>query len=225
MGDKNEIDFNKQFDLGIEDYLKGIDLANWLRYYSILKEVISFSPKDVLEIGAGNEVVKNCLKNHVKSYEVMDINYKLHPTILNDVRNFQPGLKEKFDCVICADVLEHMPFEDFEKNMTNIRSYLEQGGKAFITIPHRRARFLLVTPFSAHKTLVIELPAWIKSSLRSFYKQVIKGKIFIDPHHCWEIGDGRVRKEDVEEAMKKSGFNIEKFEKILYVDFWILKKK
>jgi len=69
------------------------------------------------------------------------------------------------------------------------------------------------------------LPFFIKSSPKSFYNQVIKRKIWIDPHHCWEIGDGKIEKRDVETAMEKVGFNIEKFMKLLHVDFWVLTKK
>ena len=113
-----EIDFDSQFSMNYEDYLKGIDLSNWYRYYFIIREVIKIKPKSILEIGAGNEIVKNCLNKFVKDYKTMDINPKLKPDILSDLREFKPELKEKFDCVICAEVLEHMPLrfrEEFEQ--------------------------------------------------------------------------------------------------------------
>lgn len=90
-------DFNSQFSMSYEDYLKGIDFSNWYRYYFIIKEVVNFKPKNILEIGAGNEIVKNCLKNFVKDYKVMDINSKLNPDILSDLREFKSELKENFD--------------------------------------------------------------------------------------------------------------------------------
>ena len=222
---KNQKDFNSQFHLEYEDYLKGIDLSSWYRYYFIIKEVIEFKPQNILEIGAGNEVVKNCLLKVAKDYKVMDINSKLKPDILSDLREFRPELKEKFDCVICAEVLEHMPFEDLEKNLTNIYNYLIGEGKAMITIPHRRARVMIITPLSYQKPLIVTLPSWLKSSPKSFYQQFIKKRIWKDPHHCWEIGDGKIRKNDIEFVMKKSGFEIEKFMKLLYADFWVLSKK
>jgi len=114
-------------------------------------------------------------------------------------------------------VLEHMPFNDLEKNLSNIYNYLIKDGKAIITLPHRRARIMIITPFSYLKPWIITLPAWIKSSPRSFYQQVIKRKVWIDPYHCWEIGDGKVKRKDVEEIMKKTGFEIEKLKKLLQV--------
>ena len=222
---KNKIDFNSQFSMSYEDFLKGINLSSWYRYYFIIKEVIELKPKSILEIGAGNEVVKNCLSKIVKEYKVMDINPKLNPDILSDVRNFYPELREKFDCVICVEVLEHIPFEDLEKSLKNIYEYLTREGKLIISLPHRRARVMIITPLSYQKPLIITLPFWIKSSVKSFYQQIIKKKVWIDPHHCWEIGDGKVEIKDVEEAMEKVGFEIEKFQKILHVDFWVLNKK
>jgi len=221
----NQENFNSQFLMDYRDYMEGIDLSSWNRYYFIIKEIIRIKPKTILEIGAGSEIVKNCVKGLVEDYRVMDINEKLKPDILSDLRDFRPELKEKFDCLVCAEVLEHMPFRDLEKNLDNIRRYLIQSGKLLITIPHRRARFMIITPFNYQKPIIFTLPFFIKSSPKSFYNQVIKRKIWIDPHHCWEIGDGKIEKRDVETAMEKVGFNIEKFMKLLHVDFWVLTKK
>jgi SAM-dependent methyltransferase len=221
---KNKIDFNSQFSLDYGYFLNKLDLVDWLRYFFIIRTILDLKLKEILEIGAGNEVVKNCLQKFVNVYKVMDINEKLKPDVLAYLREFKPELKEKFDCVVCAEVLEHMPFEDLEKNLTNIYNYLRNSGKAIITIPHRRARILIITPLSYFKPLIITLPFWIKSSLKSFYQQVIKKKVWIDPHHCWEIGDGKINLKDVEEVMKRVGFKIDKFFKLLYSDFRVLSK-
>lgn len=217
--------FNDQFNFETNDYLDGINLSNWFRYYHILKEVIALKPKKILEIGVGNEIVKNCLKDFVEDYKVMDINPKLKPDILSDLREVRPELKEKFDCLICADVLEHIPFEDLEKNLANIYSYLNHGGRAIITIPHRRARIMVITPLSCQEAKIFELPSWIKSNFKSFFKQIIQRKVWIDPCHCWEIGDRKIKRKNVEKIMEKEGFKIEKFKKLLQIDFWFLRKK
>lgn len=218
-----EIDFNSQFSMSYEDYLKGIDFSNWYRYYFIIKAVVNFKPKNILEIGAGNEIVKNCLKNLVKDYKVMDINSKLNPDILSDLREFKSELKEKFDCLICADVLEHIPFSDFKTSLTNIYKYLTYNGKALITIPHKRSHFLFITPW--YKPYLLTLPTTGFGSRKAFYARFIKKKILIDPHHCWEIGNGNIKKTEVEAVVRKVGFRIDKFAKLLYVDFWVLSKK
>lgn len=220
----NKFDFNSQFSMSYEDYLKGIDLSNWYRYYFLIKEIIKEKPKNILEIGVGNKVVKNCLKNFVEDYQVMDINQKLNPDILSDLREFKPELKEKFDCIICADVLEHMPFEDLEKNLVNIFQYLNKNGQALITIPNQEKRIAILDLFSHQEPLIVTIPFQIHTP-KGYYYRFIKRKIGVDPHHCWEIGDGRIKKKDVEAVIKKVGFGINKFMKLLYVDFWVLNKK
>jgi len=61
-------------------------------------------------------------------------------------------------------------------------------------------------------------------SLGAFYRRFIKRKIWIDPCHCWEIGGGNVKVKDVNSVLIDCGFEIQKLEKLLYVDYWILRK-
>lgn len=191
--------FKSQFSMNYQDYLERIDLLNWYRYYVLLKEAMSFKPRKILEIGAGNEIVKNALIKLTEDYKVMDINPQLKPDILSDIREFHSELKRKFDCVICADVLEHMPFKDLKWNLDNIYNYLNPTGKALITIPHRETRLILVTPFSYQKPLIISLPGL--HTPKGYWKIImdyLKKKIDLDPHHCWEIGRMGIKISDVE---------------------------
>ncbi|MEW6608099.1 MAG: methyltransferase domain-containing protein [bacterium] len=216
---EHEKKFNLQFEVEQRHFLEKLDFVDWFRYFYIIKEVIDFTPDNVLEIGVGSGMVKNCLKPIVKNYMVMDVNKNLQPDIVNDVRIYQDRLKCKFECVIAADILEHMPFSDLERSLKNIYSYLKNKGIAIITIPHRRTNFLFMTP--TNKPHVFTLPTGFLSP-GAFYRRFIKRKIWIDPDHCWEIGDGRIKKHDVETLFKKCGYEIYKFRKLFYVDFWVL---
>lgn len=220
-----ESKFDFQFSMSYEDYLRGLDLENWYRYYFIIKEVIALRPKNILEIGVGNEIVKNCLAKFIRDYKIMDINSKLNPDILSDLREFHPELKEKFDCIICADVLEHMPFNDLEKNLRNIHTYLIPEGRALITIPHRSVQFMFISSFSPNKPFIFSFPSGFCFTPRGFYSRFIKKEIWKDSTHCWEIGDGIIKKGDVECAIMKVGFNVDKLIRLLYVEFWDLKKE
>lgn len=213
--------FENQFLKEKGDYLKDLDFINWYRYFYIIKKVIGFKPESILEVGEGSGIVKNCLSPLAKDYKTLDVNNNLKPDFLSDIRNFLEELKEKFQCIIAADVLEHLPFSDFEKSIKNIYDYITPGGIAIITIPHRRSHFLFMTPIQ--KPHVITIPTGFLSP-GAFYRRFITRKIWIDPHHCWEIGDGRVKKTDIEFVFRKIDFTIEKFKKLLYVDFWVLSK-
>jgi hypothetical protein len=216
--------FDDQYAMTAEDYVRGLDLENWYRYYFLIKEIAAFRPQRVLEIGAGNEVVKNCLRRIVPRYEVMDICPQLKPDILSDLREARPELESRFDAVLCADVLEHMPFADLGKNLANIRSYLSRGGRAFITIPHRRIDFVFMTALSPFRPFHFALPSWVCLTPRSFISRFVKKEAQKDPCHHWEIGDGRIRRAHVKAAIREAGLEIRGFKSLFYVDFWILKK-
>lgn len=213
--------FETQFELSRQQYLNKIDFLNWFRYFHLLKDVVRLQPESLLEVGPGEGLLKNCLQPLVKSYRTLDLNARLLPDVVTDVRDFRPELLASADCVIAADVLEHLPFSDLERVMTNLWSYLKEDGNALITIPHRRSNFLFMTPTQVPHVLTV--PTGFLSP-GSFYRRFIKRKIWIDPDHCWEIGDGTIEITDVERVFQGVGFTITKFQKLLYVDYWVLNK-
>ncbi len=202
-------------------YLRKLDFLDWYRYYYIVKAIIKFNSQHILEIGSGSGIVKNCLQPFVSRYMVLDINPRLQPDIVADVRVYRKEFEKQFDCVIAADVLEHIPFPHVERSLCNLHRYLRDNGKAVLTVPHRRSHFLFMTP--TYKPHIMTIPTGLLSP-GAFYRRFINRQIWIDPDHCWEIGDGRIKKSDVEVAFRNAGFSIESFRKLLYVDFWTLKK-
>jgi len=137
-----KIDKTTQFNCKKEDWLKGLDFLNWFRYYHLIKDVTSLDRKNVLEIGGGSGLVRNCLEPLTSNYTTLDINDNLSPEVVADVCINVPELKNKFDCVIAADIFEHIPFDTVQSAVSNLYSYLEEGGVALITIPHRQSIFL-----------------------------------------------------------------------------------
>lgn len=213
--------FDDQFSLSRDYYLKQLDFLNWFRYYHLVKDVLRLDVAEILEIGSGSGMLRNCLTPLVREYRVMDINPNLAPDWIADVRESRSELANRFDCVIAADVLEHLPFADLGATCANLYSYLKPGGYALITIPHRQSNFLFMTPTQIPH--VVTVPTGFLSP-GAFWRRFIKRKIWIDPSHCWEIGDVHVRIKDVEARLTDVGFAVEKFDKLLYVDYWVLKK-
>lgn len=221
MNEPSKFNFSRQFSCPPEFWLENLDFLNWFRYYHLVKDVLRLRSADILEVGSGAGMVRNCLTPLVREYRVLDINPNLAPDWVADVRERQPELKERFDCVIAADVLEHLPFADLGRACGNLISYLKPGGHALITIPHRQSNFLFMTPTQIPH--VVTVPTGFLSP-GAFWRRFIKRKIWIDPNHCWEIGDGHVRLKDVDAEFRKQGYVVEKFEKLLYVDYWVLGK-
>lgn len=210
-------DKNRQFKFTPWEFFAKLDLINWMRYAAIIKELTNQQPKLVLEAGPGEGVIRNVMSQFVEKYDTIDVNPKLSPTYQSDIRNFIDGINEKYDCVIAADILEHIPFRDFEAALKNFMAYLKNGGCALITIPHRSHYFFWMTSWK-HRPHIIKIP-----TLKWFLRPLGK-KVSIDPDHEWEIGDGRHKIKDVERAMQRAGFKIEKRRKLIYVDFWVLRK-
>ncbi len=221
--EKNENEkFNEQFFWDKKYWFDNLDFQNWYRYFFIIKEVSRFKPKIILEIGEGSGVVKNVLEDFTEEYRTMDVNKNLNPDFLSDIRKYKKELSGMFDCIIIADVLEHLPFKDLEQSVNNLFSYLGNNGKVVVTIPHRASHFLISTP-ARISPWAFRIPTGFLS-MGSFYRRFIKKKIWIDPYHRWEIGDGVHEIKKVEDIFKKAGFKIEKFQKLVYVDFWVLAK-
>jgi len=71
---------------------------------------------------------------------------------------------------------------------------------------------------------MITIPNWLHTPKGYYFRFFKKERKTKDPHHCWEIGMDNVERKNVEDVIKKVGFHIDKFRKLLYVDFWVLKK-
>jgi len=212
-------DFATQYQLEEAEYLKRLDFLNWYRFYFLFRDLLSCRSQRVLEIGGGSGVLKNCVAPHVEKYEMFDINERLKPDYLGDVRTRIPALTGRYDTIVAADVLEHLPFADLPDTLANLRSYLVPGGRAFITIPHRASYFLFMTP--SYIPHVIRIATGFLS-LGAFYRRFIKRKIWTDPYHCWEIGDGTIDVRQVEALFHEACFTIVSRKTLLYVDYWIL---
>ena len=209
-----------QFTLSRAYYLENLDIVTWLRHYHVLRDVLAGGGGDVLEIGTGDGVVRRCAEPFVGSYKVLDINPNLEAELVGDIRHDHPGLAGSFDTVIATEVMEHMPFEDMATSVGNLWTWLRPGGRAIVSLPHRKSSLALLT-FS-QKLRTIRFPNGIRPS--EFYNRVFRRRIWIDPNHFWEIGDGRVRLQDVEQRFADAGFRHDGRKQLPYSDYWVLTK-
>jgi len=56
-----------------------------------------------------------------------------HKFFLQDAKDYRKDLKEKIDCLICTDVLEHL--EEETVVLRNIYQYLKKDGRLILTVP------------------------------------------------------------------------------------------
>lgn len=188
------------------------DSKRWMSYWYQVEEVLGFNPKSVLVVGKGNGLVSQYLKLGGVKTVTLDIDEALEPDVVASVLKM-PFAENEFDAVICAQVLEHLPYEDFDRVLSEIKRVVKSG--AVISLPH----FGPVIKFCLKIPLLPPLKFMIKLSYPR--KHVFKGE------HYWEIGKRGYPMRKIKKDIINSGLIIEKdfivFENPLH-HFFILKK-
>ncbi|MDD4082331.1 MAG: class I SAM-dependent methyltransferase, partial [Sphaerochaetaceae bacterium] len=109
------------------------DIFRFLSYQHQIESIISLNPKTILEIGIGNKLVSNQLKEMGYKVTTCDFDPKLKPDFVGDIRNL-PFKKNEFDIVVAFEVLEHLPFEDFEKALSEMKRVSKKN--CIISLPY-----------------------------------------------------------------------------------------
>ncbi len=164
----------KQVDKDHYSSLQYGDLARFASYYYQIKSVTKLNPGSILEVGVGDKVFGNYIKNNTDiTYTSIDIARDLEPDVLGSVEHM-PIADNSFDVVVCAEVLEHLPFEKLEGCLEEIRRVTRNY--AVISLPHfgPPIKFLLKVPFLPEFKFSIKIP---------FHK-----KHRFNGEHYWEIG-------------------------------------
>jgi hypothetical protein len=157
--------------------------------YFSLKQLCSFAhqinhihalrPRRMLEVGMGNGFVSTYLRNAGVSVITADINPSLLPDFCCNLTDLPSMLNEKFDLVSCCEVLEHMPWDQFENNIKTIRKY---SNTLFLTLPYGRRRLglggFIGIPLLSRRSISVYIDApFLKKNLPS--------------EHYWEINYSR----------------------------------
>jgi len=141
-------------------------------------QVNKLKPTKVLEIGKGNGFVCDFLGKAGYKVTTIDINKNLEPDIHGSVleldRHFEEG---EFDCVLCAEVLEHLPFSEFDNCVKQIARVTSKN--AIITLP-RLQKIMIDMPFS------LKLPFIKKFTSRIFWPMKAPKSRMYNAHH-WEV--------------------------------------
>ena len=165
-------------------------------YWYQIDEVVRHSPDTVLEVGVGNKTVSEYLKKIGFKITTCDIDKSLKPDVVADIRNL-PFKSRSFELVLCAEVLEHLPFKYFQSCLREISRVTKRY--VVLTLPHFSITDfyfgIKLIPYIAKKefSLKVDIP--------------IKHK-FLGEHY-WEIGKKGYPLQKIKKQISKSGFKIE----------------
>lgn len=170
-------------------------LDRWVSYYYQLRETLVLNPKNILEVGVGDKVFGNYIKNNTNiKYKSVDIAEDLAPDVISSVEKL-PFKNNEFELVCAFEVLEHLSFYKFENILVELRRVSEKY--IILSLPH----------FGPSIRLSFKIPflKQVKLAFKIFFP---KSHVF-DGEHYWEIG--------------KKGYSLRKIKSILK-RYFIIKK-
>ncbi len=188
------------------------DPKRWASYWHQIDEVLNFRPRSVLIIGKGDGLVGEYLRLRGIKITTLDIDSAVKPDVVASVAEM-PFAENEFDVALCAQVLEHLSYENFVPALKEIKRVVKSG--AVVSLPHfgPAVKFLLKIPFFPELKFVIKLPWPVRHRFKG--------------EHYWEIGKRSYPLKRVKNDFGNSGFKIEKnfivFENPLH-RFFVLKK-
>jgi len=179
-------------------------------YWHQINEVLSFAPEKVLEVGIGNGFVSNYIKNRGIKVITLDIDKRLNPDVVGTVLEL-PFSNASFDVVTCCEVLEHLPYKDFRKALSEM--FRVSKSRTIVSLPDisRVYRVLVHLPKIGEIKKLISLP-WIKKPTHNFNQEhyLDRGEYGYSIPHCWEIGEVDYSLSKIINDIKSIGFKITK---------------
>lgn len=196
-------------------------LERFVSYYyqtSLVTDLVDQDSGEILEIGVGNGMTSQYLRNAGFNISTCDVDRNLNPDVVADIRNL-PFENNSFDIVTAFEVLEHLPWEDFEKTLLEIKRITNKY--AVISLPYRSTGFEIILKFPGVRTL------FKQNFLDWFLRIPLKfGGIKTSGQHYWEIDGYNCRLGQVTKILKKHFSGVRKIRPVLdcYRLFFILEK-
>ena len=96
-------------------------LESFINYYYQTKSILQFrnEVKKILEVGIGNKTLTNYLRQFGFNVTTCDFAADLQPDKVADVRNL-PFDDNEFDATVAFEILEHIPFSDFNLGLKEL---------------------------------------------------------------------------------------------------------
>jgi len=191
------------------EYCSPIRMAS---YGYQIKEVLSKKPQSLLEVGSGNGIVTYVLRRAKIDVITLDVDNRVKPDVLGTVLEL-PFKTNSFHGVLCCQVLEHLPFNNFALALRELCRVT--FAFAVVSLPDASRHYHIdITVPKAHFRLIKDIQ-W-KPHEHSF-----------DGEHYWEIGKRAFLLSTILSHIREAGFKCLRHYRIWewpYHRFFVLEK-
>jgi 2-polyprenyl-3-methyl-5-hydroxy-6-metoxy-1,4-benzoquinol methylase len=157
------------------DFERYDDAERWMSYWHQIRAVLSVRPKTVLEVGPGSGVFRSYLRAAGVEVKTLDIDRSREVDFVADITKLDTALPSGlvFDAVCAFQVLEHLPFGEFETCLANLAR--RASPHVFVSLPYRGLRVRFAVWWGDHHVTLGH-----KFMLPWRHKPI--------PEHHWELG-------------------------------------
>lgn len=213
---------NEKFKVQVENgYYQGkVDSFNrFISYYYQANLIYRSRPKNILEVGIGGGFLLNYLKSRGFNITTCDFDKSLNPDFVADIRNL-PFEENSFDTVVAFEILEHIPFGDFELALSELGRV--SSGSVIISIPYSSLSFHSVFKFPFSRKFFDFGFGRIILRVPQFFK-----KHQFDGQHYWEMGKKDYSRKKIKKIIEKKFLIVSEETPFLddYHHFFMLKNK
>lgn len=190
-----------------------LNLPRMITYWYQAEAVRRCGGEEIMEIGLGMGLTTWILRRWGLHVTSLDIDPALGPTCAGDIRKL-PFADNSFDTILAAEVLEHLPYSDFEICLSELRRVTRSH--VVITLP--------CALVGVH--LGINLPLLEPIFIAFGFRQWTHPRF--DGQHYWELGRRGYPKRRIRRSIERSGLTIAREFRpglSLYNYFFVLKKK
>ncbi len=185
------------------DYLGGsLDRVFSYRVQAVLTlQATSGQPSPrILLVGKGNGIVDVILDRCGIKVTTLDMRPALEPDIVASVECI-PVESGTFDCTLCCQVLEHLPFDKFRGCLAELRRVCVGDGSMILSLPDQRPYFSLGYALKrSHRHVSFSVPCLPPRRIPEWRMERMG--------HHWEIGFADTPFKLVKAEIAAAGWNI-----------------